>query len=373
MDKRFWQNMMLVAFGVVLFVALSHLNVVRDFLSWLWTLAMPVILGIIMAFFLNVPMKGIEKGIHFLFRKCKRRLPERVGQWIALFLTLLIIGFLLFLVGFLVLPELVKTVSSIINVAVDKVPEWIDWLNGYGIDTTWLSAQLAQLDIGRLVQSITSSAGNVVVTLINTATSAVGVFTTVLFAFIIALYILTSKKTLSRQGKKLLYAFVKRPIADRVWELGTLLNDTYSRFLSGQCVEAVILGLLMFLSFTICGMPYASVIAVMTAVLSFIPYVGAFFACLIGALLILMIDPTQALMSIILYQVVQFVEGQFIYPRVVGNSVGLPPLWTLIAAILGGKLLGIVGMIFFIPLTAVIFTLIKRQVDARQQKQEEAG
>ena len=141
-------------------------------------------------------------------------------------------------------------------------------------------------------------------------------------------------------------------------------------FFSGQCIEAVILGLLIFIAFTVFRLPYANLIAVLTAILSFIPYIGAFASCFIGALLIVMVDPWKGLLSIVVYQVVQFIENQFIYPRVVGKSVGLSPLYTLVAAMIGGKLFGIIGIIFFIPLTAVIIELVKEDACRRIQARE---
>ena len=141
-------------------------------------------------------------------------------------------------------------------------------------------------------------------------------------------------------------------------------------FFSGQCIEAVILGLLIFIAFTVFRLPYANLIAVLTAILSFIPYIGAFASCFIGALLIVMVDPWKGLLSIVVYQVVQFIENQFIYPRVVGGSVGLAPLWTLSAALIGGNLFGAIGMIFAIPVTAVLYVLLKDDANRRLQRKK---
>ena len=128
--------------------------------------------------------------------------------------------------------------------------------------------------------------------------------------------------------------------------------------------------MLLFVSLGIAGVPYAGVLAVLTGILSFIPMVGAFLACLMGVVLVLMVSPIKALVCLVIFLCVQFVEGQFIYPRVVGNSVGLPPLWTLLAVLIGGKLLGIIGMLFFIPLTAVVYTLITENTQRRLKEKK---
>lgn len=168
----------------------------------------------------------------------------------------------------------------------------------------------------------------------------------------------------------MLYAHLSKKHADKICYISNLVNETYSKFFSGQCIEAVILGLLMFVAFTVFRLPYANLIAVLTALLSFIPYIGAFAACFIGALLIVMVDPWKGLLSIVVYQVVQFIENQFIYPRVVGGSVGLAPLWTLSAALIGGNLFGVIGMIFAIPVTAVLYVLVKDDANRRLQRKK---
>ena len=153
-------------------------------------------------------------------------------------------------------------------------------------------------------------------------------------------------------------------------DVARLVENTYSKFLSGQCIEAIILGSLMFIAFSIFRLPYAGLIAILTTVCAFIPYVGAFVSCGVGVLLTLLNDPIQAILCFIVYEVVQFIENQFIYPRVVGTSVGLSPLWTFIAVLIGGKLFGIVGILFFIPLTSVIYSLVRDVTNIKLRKRD---
>ena len=212
--------------------------------------------------------------------------------------------------------------------------------------------------------------GNALGKVVDATTSAFGVAMNVMMGFIIAIYVLLSKVSLTRQCKKMIYAHLSKNHADKICYISSLVNETYSKFFSGQCIEAVILGLLIFIAFTVFRLPYANLIAVLTAILSFIPYIGAFASCFIGALLIVMVDPWKGLLSIVVYQVVQFIENQFIYPRVVGGSVGLAPLWTLSAALIGGNLFGAIGMIFAIPVTAVLYVLLKDDANRRLQRKK---
>jgi len=192
----------------------------------------------------------------------------------------------------------------------------------------------------------------------------------VLIALIIAIYVLLSKKDLARQVKRLLDAELKEKDVKYLCHVGSLVNGTYSKFLSGQCLEACILGGLIFIVFGIIGIPYASLIGVLTAVCAFVPYIGAFLSCAVGAFLVLLANPSQVILCVVVYFIVQFIENQFIYPQVVGTSVGLSPLWTLIAVFAGGQLMGLFGMIFFIPLTAVFVTLLREHTDALLAKKK---
>ena len=171
------------------------------------------------------------------------------------------------------------------------------------------------------------------------------------------IYILANKKRLGRQLKRVVYAFLKRETGDKICEVSKLSADTFSRFISGQCIECVILALMFLVVLSIMRFPYAGLISVIIGLLAVLPFVGAFLGCGLSALLILMVDPGKVLIFLLVFIIIQQVENQLIYPRVVGKSVGLPAMWTLLAALLGGKLFGILGLLFFIPLTSVLYTL----------------
>lgn len=378
MSKRMKNCMLLIAFGVALYACLNNFGSVIRFFQDIGGLLLPIIGGMIVAFVLNVPVKGFETLYSRLFRKINLQPKNGPLVMLSLLSTLACIVLIVILVSTMVVPQLISSVRSVYLTIQTRSPQWIAFLSEYGFDTTWITKQLSslslsQIDVEHIVQNVLTGAGNFLSSALGIATSTISIIVNCFFSLVIALYILLSKKTLGRQCKKLLYVHVRKPIADCIYHVATLISKTYSKFLSGQCIEAIILGVLIFISFTIFRIPYAVLIAVLTGLLSFIPYIGAFFACFIGAVLVLMVNPLQALLSIIVYQVVQFIENQFIYPHVVGGSVGLAPLWTLVAVLIGGNLFGILGMIFFIPLVAVLYQLVKEYTNKKQAMQQAAA
>ena len=378
MSKRMKNCMLLIAFGVALYACLNNFGSVIRFFQDIGGLLLPIIGGMIVAFVLNVPVKGFETLYSRLFRKINLQPKNGPLVMLSLLSTLACIVLIVILVSTMVVPQLISSVRSVYLTIQTRSPQWIAFLSEYGFDTTWITKQLSslslsQIDVEHIVQNVLTGAGNFLSSALGIATSTISIIINCFFSLVIALYILLSKKTLGRQCKKLLYVHVRKPIADCIYHVATLISKTYSKFLSGQCIEAIILGVLIFISFTIFRIPYAVLIAVLTGVLSFIPYIGAFFACFIGAVLVLMVNPLQALLSIIVYQVVQFIENQFIYPHVVGGSVGLAPLWTLVAVLIGGNLFGILGMIFFIPLVAGLYQLVKEYTNKKQAMQQAAA
>ncbi len=371
MDKKLRKSIMfLIAFGILLFAVCTNVTTVLGFLKKVVSLILPVIVGLLLAFIINVPMSGIEKLIFRMFRKSKKQPNVKAVQVVSLFLTFVCIALVLALAATLAVPEFIESGKSIYALIQTKMPEFLSWLDSQGIGTQKLREWMASVDFGNIFGTLTDSAGVVVRYVVDIATATLSGVVSVLFAIVIALYVLLSKETVGRQSRKILYAFVKKELADKICYVSTLTAKTYSKFFSGQCIEALILGTLIFIAFSIFRMPYAGVIAILTGISAFIPYVGAFGACFLGAFLILLVNPLQALVSIIIYSIVQFVETQFIYPHVVGGSVGLSPLLTLIAALIGGKLFGILGIVFFIPLTAVAYTLIRDYINKRLDKRE---
>lgn len=373
MDNEMKQKVKLMLIAAVLLAVALNITRIGNMIGAVFGLVMPVLIGAMVAFVMNVPMKGFEKLIRKLSAKTKKGIAEKYIALISMWLTVISLILVIVLVITKVVPELVDSVVGVYKVVEGAIPDILDFLekniDPKWVDVAWIESAItdffANTNISNMILKLSNGAYDVIGTIFAVATSTVGTLVSAFMSFIVALYILLSKKKLVYQTKKVLYAFLKKPIADKVCHVGKLINDIYAKFLSGQCVEAFIIAILLFIAFTIFKLPYASLVGVLAGVLSFIPYIGSWAACGIGALLILIIDPWKAVLSIIVFQVVQFLEGQLIYPRVVGSSVGLPPLYTLVAALLGGSLFGIVGIIFFIPLVAVIYTLVKELTNKR--------
>lgn len=359
MDKKMKQSMLLIAFGVVLYVGLTNFSYVLLLARNFMRMILPILIGAILAFMLSVPINGFEKLIGKLCQKTKIKMKKKTVTMTSFLLTILSILFVLAIVFNTVIPEIVTSVKGIVVLIQHEWPKWALQLKAYDIDTTEIANWVENLDIQHLFLGMVNNAGGMLNHIAGTAMSTISTLVSVLLAIVVMIYILLSKDELLRQTKKLLYANVKKEHADRVVEVAALARDTYSKFLSGQCIEAMILGGLMFITFSIFGLPYAGLIAILTAVCAFVPFIGAFISCGVGVVLTLLTNPIQAVVCLIVYLVVQFIENQFIYPRVVGTSVGLSPFWTFIAVLLGGKLFGLVGILFFIPLTAVLYSLIR--------------
>lgn len=382
-DQKTRRALFLIAFGVCLYAAMMHLDVVLGALSAAVDIFFPVLLGLGFAFVLNVPVSGMERLLH----RAVGLLPEgrRPGEgaitMASIVLVLIAIAGVAVLGVTMLVPELIASARTVAPLLAERLPEIEESLAANGVDVE----KLAQFFQGAGASSATAVAGSGAQGLLNlglgsiassvfaAARSTVSVLSSSVFAFVIAVYVLASKRTLGRQVNRVMDAHLAPGHAARIRHVASLATDTYSKFLSGQCLEACILGTLIFLAFSLFRLPYAGLIGFLTALFAFVPYVGAFASCAIGAFLTLLASPEHALLCVIVYLAVQFIENQFIYPHVVGSSVGLSALWTLIAALVGGKLFGIVGIVFFIPIVAVLYELFRQWTNARLAEREVRG
>lgn len=371
MKKFLKREYLLIAFGVILFVVLNNLSGIFNFAKYVFGILVPVVAGFLIAFILNVPMKGFENLIILIFSKAKHKPGLRLSRLIALLLTFAALAGVVALACCLAIPMLVSSIQSIYNNIVDHLPQISDFLSDLGIDTKDLLAWFQEHD--NVNEILKSYALPVIRFGFSFAVSAVsGIFTGFMIAFI-AIYALLSKETLASQAKRICEAFLKEKTRNRLYYAARMLNFKYSKYLSGQFIEACILGVLGFTVLAIFGIPNAFVIAFLTALLAFVPYIGAFTAFGVGALLTALTDPTKLITYVLVVFIVQIVETQFICPHVVGNAVGLSPLWTLVAVFIGGNLFGLIGVILFIPFFSVTTTLFHEYVDNKlgEQNSEE--
>ena len=284
MDKQTKRILCYIAFGVGLFALLNNLGSVWAVVKTGASFLVPVFGGLLVAFILSVPMKGFENLLLRLLPK-DRRPRETALQAAGLLLTLLSVVVVLVLAFTLVIPEIARSVRTIADLVVQEWPSWMEYLDEQGFNTSQLSARTEALDVDALLQSLSGSAGALLGSIMDTSASILSGLANAGIALVIAVYLLLSRRSLARKSKKLLYAYLAKPHADRVCHIAGLVQTAYTKFLSGQCIEACILGVLIFLAFSAFGLPYAGLIGFLTAISAFIPYVGAFVACVIGALL----------------------------------------------------------------------------------------
>ncbi|SER00384.1 Predicted PurR-regulated permease PerM [Lachnospiraceae bacterium NE2001] len=361
---------------IIAFFAFYHIEKIWAALKNLVNVFMPFILGAAIAFVLNVPLRWIERGLFKDREKYSGRRWNGLRRALALVITILGALILLGLLLYMVIPQLADTVSQLVR----QIPSGIRNISAWAEDTfnkypvvQEIIEQLAeswQEILESLTSSIKTTVNGALEGGINAVTGIVSGVVNFLIGFIFSLYILVQKEKLGIQAKKILYAFFDDRFVKEMLEVAELASKTFSNFISGQCVEAMILGLMFGVSMLIFGLPYASLISVLIGALSLIPIVGAFIGCGIGVLLILLVSPMKALIFLILFLVLQQIEGNLIYPKVVGSSVGLPGIWVLVSVTVGGTLFGVKGMVVVIPLVSVCYALFRRYI---YKKLEEKG
>ena len=363
LNKKNLRNIFLgVAGCIVLYFVLHETGRIVGLLKTGIKILMPFIAGAVVAFILNVPMRAIEKW----FKGVKK---DGLRRALAIILTLFFVILVLFGVFYLLIPQIISTVESLVATLPDffnrVYNQTMAFLNDNPEVMEWLSenTDFENLDLAGLIQKLVSFISNSLTSIADKAFQLViglstGIFNGVL-SFVFALYCLARKEILARQGRRLLYAIVPEKIADEVVRILRMSNSTFSNFISGQCLEAVILGLMFTVCMTIFGMPYMPLVSVTIAVTALVPIVGAFVGCIVGAFFILIDSPILAFWFVIMFLILQQIEGNLIYPRVVGTSIGLPGMWVLVAVAVGGDLMGVAGMLLMIPLASVLYALIR--------------
>lgn len=289
-------------------------------------------------------------------------------------LSLVSVVFIVTVVIGTVVPQVTATAAEVGK----KIPAFLDQvaaaMNDLAVNYPELAVKAKELEsieinwesvINTVIDFLKNGAGDMLTSTVSVASSIIGGIVNAVIAFIFALYILAQKEKLGNQCVRIISAYLPEKAGDRILEICSLLHKNFSNFITGQCLEAVILGTLFVITMTIFRMPYALMIGVLIAFTALIPIVGAFIGCFVGAFLILIDNPLMALWFVILFLVIQQLEGNLIYPKVVGNSVGLPSIWVLMAVSLGGSLFGVSGMLFFIPLLSTVYALIRNSVNRR--------
>jgi len=386
-DKATFKRVVLVLFIAALFLwcAINHAVALKLILYTL-SLFTPLIVGACMAFVFNVILKLLEEKI-FIHITVKADPQRRIGRFwrgfvrpLSLLLTIFIVfGIIIMLIALLV-PQLkhsIQVISYELPTFINYVQGWLDdSLKNWGFEN--VSASLPLIDwnaiLSRVVDFLSGNSGDVISNITSFTSGVFGVFFNVGVGFIFSIYILLQKEKLIRQVTGIIYSLFSEKKADTIFGLGKLSNEIFGKFITGQFIEAIIIGTLCFTGMSLLSLtaifefPYALMISVIVGFTSLIPVVGAFIGTSFGALLIVMQDPIQALWFILFIIVLQQIESNLIYPKVIGKSIGLPGIWVLLAVIVGGSVYGIMGVIIGIPLCSVVYILLRNWIKARLKK-----
>ena len=378
MDEKKRSNkeiMGLILFTAIVCLGVLNISTLAEWIGSLLGMLKPFFIGGCIAFVVNLPLKTIEE-------KLLKKFPQSLNKskrGVSILLSLMFIIAVIVFVILTVIPQLGSALTQLgqkIPVFLENAitqtailladsPEAVAWLNSLdfqkfnweGIFNT--AVAFLKTGVSSLWYSTVSVAGNVAGGVVNG-----------IISFIFSLYILSQKEKLKNQAERIIHAYFTSKVENRILYVSKLLYRNFSKFITGQCVEAVILGTLFVIAMSIAGMPYAFMIGVLIAFTALIPVVGAFIGCFVGAFLILVDNPVKALVFVIMFLIIQQLEGNLIYPKVVGNSVGLPSIWVLAAVTLGSGMFGVVGMLVFIPLFSTGYTLLKEDVNRRNRRKK---
>lgn len=368
-SKKDLRNLLkIILVAIVIYWGINNFEIIGEILNKIIEIVFPFILGGVLAFILNIPMTFFENKLSKAKIK-KRNLfkNKKFIRFISLILAIIVIAFIIYLIINLIVPELIdiikllisnipyyaEEINKFINNNTDNIQEIDSLITGINFDTDSIKKELMQI-----ISSVLSSSVSLVI-------GVVGLITNLIIAIIFAIYILTGKEKLKNQILRIITAYCPKERANKIIELGRITNKTFKNFLTVQALEATILGSLCIIGMLVLKIPYAVPIGVLVGVTALIPVVGAFIGIIIGAILILSAQPIKVITFIVFVLILQQLEGNVIYPRVVGSSVGLPGMWVLVAVTVGGSLFGIVGMLLGVPVFSVVYTMIKKDTENR--------
>lgn len=368
--------LLIIAFAVLLYTAAQNLASVYGAVRTVWRVFGVVITGLAMAFVLNVPLKLFENRVFYGMSEDRRPLVRKLRRPVSLVFALVVSLGLIGILIAVVLPQLTATVAEVAARLPEYISSAVNWLNdflaGFGIEieslknftvdwekvfselTTYLKEGSANVDGSSVVDTVTGVGTSVVSTVMNT-----------FLGLVVAVYILAQKERIGRFTRRCIDAFLPQKAASGLARIASMASETFSNFVAGQLADSCILGILCYICMLIFRFPYPEVISVVIGVTSLVPMVGSFIGEVIGALLILIVSPLKALLFVIMVLAIQQVDGAFIYPRIVGKSVGLPGVAVFCAVIVGGNIAGVLGAVMGVPVCAVLYALLKEAVASR--------
>ena len=371
-EKKVLRNgMILLVFAAVLVLVLMRFDQVWGAVLTVVGTVAPVFYGIVLAYILNVFVHFFEDVAFKPLRNVKSKLWKRVRRPLAVALAYLLVALVLVSIIAFIIPGLIESMGILADTVQQTVPGYVtsamDWLNEFAQenDLTFIQDFLRNFNWSNVLSSASAVLRDFLSSLVGvTINVASGVFAAVM-GFIFSVYMLMGKEKLLRGVKSTLLAFLPRPTAQKIGQIATLTNRMFFNFIRGQLLECVILGSLCYVGMSILQLDYALLISSVVTLGALIPILGAYIGAAVGVLILLLVHPIDALIFLIFLLILQQVEGNMIYPRVVGSSIGLPPLWTLFAVVFWGGVLGIPGILFGTPATAVIYRLLRTSVRSR--------
>ena len=364
-DKTRKDIIIIISYIALVIFALVNFSKIFTFLGKVISIFSPFLLGIILAFVLNVLNNFIEKKI---FGKIKpSKIWNKIKRPLCITLSLILVFLTIFFVMNLLIPQLKNSASLFTDTLPAYKEDIIGILNKFDIDESTVNKVGEYLDnFGKVITDyIKGNSKDVITVTTEVATSVVNIISKGIITLVFAIYMIAQKETLSRQINKVMKAYLKPKTINKINTVGTFANKTFSNFVTGQCLEALIFGSLVFVGMLIFRFPYASTIGVLLGFTALIPIFGAFIGTAIGFILIMMVSPVKAILFVVFIIVLQQIEGNLIYPRVVGKSIGLPGMWVLLSVTVGGSIGGILGMLIATPLCSLLYALFTKVVNDR--------
>lgn len=361
-SSKFKENILIATYSLFLAFLLINFVKIISILGGLVSIIKPFIIGLGIAFVINLLVKIYEKKLIPILDKKNKLTKSRRG--ISLVLALITLITLIWLLLVFVIPQLIDSMKILIESIPGYMKSLEDLVMPYVNETEFLASILENIIVAwkDILQIAGQFIGQSISGIVNTTFSITsGVFTTII-SFVIAMYMIISKEELILGVKKVTYVLFGEKKANKIITIGRLTNSTFSKFIGGQCIEAIIVGILCFIGMLILKMPYPLLISVIIGVTNMLPIFGPFIGTIPSAFILLMVDPSKALWFVVFIVVLQQIESNLIYPRVVGSSIGLSAIWVLFAITVGGELFGLVGMLLGVPTVAVIYSLVKDSI-----------
>ncbi len=372
-SKTIKKILLLVFLSTIIVWAVFNMGVVIGLLAKLFSYISPIVAALCIAFILNVLLRVLETKVFFFFDKAKHNFVKKIKRPLCLVLTYLLAMGIIALLVLVIIPDLIDTVIFVVKSLPSFLKDTREWvvgiLSNFGVAESKIPTINFDInDTVNTLQNLLSDYSNTIVNgAANITSSVIGGVYDILFSLIISVYILAQKERISRFVKKIINSFVPKKVAKTVYHVSAHASESFSRFIGGQLTESVILGVLCYIGMLIFRFPNAAIISVLIAVSSLVPIVGAIVGVVIGGLLIVITNPIKALFFVLFILILQQIEGNVIYPKVVGKAVGLPSIMVVSAVVIGGNIGGILGVLLSVPLSALLFTLLKEAIDNKKK------